>query len=754
MARRRNAISHRFAKMRGLPPAEKALMQRIGTLLDSALNNRQSSNPFENARQITSRNIYPPTGILIKKGIRSVKIVWDAPPSNLLLRYEVTFDNLTTGERTVKSSFINEVTFKAPKGSYIARVVSIGRDRSTSLVKTVQFTAGEDVMLLEGAKNGPLETGTLIQDDIRLLQGYNVYVWGSYVLDKYTLGNEVNPKTILKLYRSKGPDGSFDDATLLETIEMYAATESASNIDNSARGGLITRPISNTTLRDGSFETSQAVMFSPIPVATADIDETFTYFLQATNRETDADEVNLSMTLWTGSVGDGAAIQGDVTPTPAYVFPNQNCFHSQIVNYDTSANPALDTRSMWASVPEHANLIGNQWTVAFWFRPDDINANDMAQGRSSTTIGSLELFSRCTINPPNGTNYQKNQLTITIAGLIVGGVGDIHKIIVTGRDKNGTDGVAERRVDFTHAGATSGANNDISADFFSWGGAPTGTSAQNAAWYFLVLCFEGGDFVSDTPTKLRAYMNSATNPVGGAPTMVRLSGGVDGFEKEIVMDDTDTMSYNIVGCLPTDGGGNIILNISNGLFMGGLRTPNSSADCQIHQFGFWNVALDRKTDAGNNASLGPLIGVGLIDGVVASSPIDYLFNAGFGTLVDWKQNSPLVTDLSNPTGSSSVYSQAGNLCHLIQFGAVEQAMSTGFPGRDTGYHVHNGDMNFTGVTPEGRYVADFNYADPGPVTATNNGNHYTDNTTIADILSPNGTNGTTAFSKCYPGQNL
>ena len=39
MARRRNAIAHRFARMRGLPPEEKLLMQRIGDLMDSALNN-------------------------------------------------------------------------------------------------------------------------------------------------------------------------------------------------------------------------------------------------------------------------------------------------------------------------------------------------------------------------------------------------------------------------------------------------------------------------------------------------------------------------------------------------------------------------------------------------------------------------------------------------------------------------------------------------------------------------------------------
>jgi len=531
VARRRNTIAHRFAKMRGLPPSEKALMQRIGHLLDAALNNRQATNPFENARQITNRNIYPPTGILVKKGIRSVKIVWDPTPSNRLLRYEVTFDNLTTGERTIKSSFTTEVIFKAPKGSYVAKVVSIGRDRSSSLVKTVQFTAGEDVMLLEGAKNGPLVLGTVVQDDIRLLQGYSVYAWGSYVLDKYAIANSVNPKTILKLWRAKGSNVLFEDATeLVETIEMFAATESASNLDNSARGGLITRPFSLSTPRNGSFETSQAVMFSPVDVVTADIDQTYTYFLQATNRTLDADEVNLSLTLWTAAVGDGAALQGVADPEPAYVFPNQNCFHTQIVNYGgvDPGDPALDTRSMWGYVPEALNLIGNQHTIAIWFRPDDINATDMAAGRASTTIGNLQLFSRIAIRPPSGSGFRSNRWQIVVTGVELGGAGgQAHRIVVTYTDEADT---TNRIATFSHAGTTSGGNNDVSASFFSWGGAATATNAQNDAWYFLVICFEGGDFVDDNPTKLRAYMNSATHPSGGAPAMLRLSNiSTDGF---------------------------------------------------------------------------------------------------------------------------------------------------------------------------------------------------------------------------------
>ncbi len=396
---------------------------------------------------------------------------------------------------------------------------------------------------------------------------------------------------------------------------------------------------------------------------------------------------------------------------------------------------------MYASVEEHANLIANQWTVAMWFRPDSLNAVNMATSRSSTNPdgGSLHLLSRLSIRPPSGTGSTDNRFQIVVAGQeLGGGGGQQHEIQILGTEAAGG---TNRLVDFGHSGVTTGSDNDISDGLFSWGGAPTASAAQNDAWYFLVICFEGGDFISDSPTKLRAYMNSVLNPVGAGIVMIRLEAtSTDGFEQEIVMDDTDTMAYNL-SASPTDGAGGIVTNVSNGLYMGGLRTPTTAGDMQVHQLGIWNIALDRGTNAGSDSGLGGLVAVGLVDGIVNHSPIDVLFNNGFGTLVDWKK----------PSGR---YVQHENLCHLIQFGAVEQAMSTGFPGRDTGYHVYQGDLNFTGVTDEGKYIAEFDYADIGPATATNDGNHYTDNTSIADILSPDGANGTTQFDKCYPGQNL
>ena len=623
------------------------------------------------------------------------------------------------------------------------------------MVKTIQFNAGDEVMQLEGGKNKPLELGVLVQDDIQHVSGYSIYVWGSVVLDKYVLANEVNPTITFRLWKADGPDGIFAKASLIETIELYAATESASNLDASSRGGLITRPIA-VAGRSGSFETSQSVMFSPISVLTADDKETFTYFLQAINRETDADEVNLSITMWTGADGQGDDVPGDpFTPAPAYVFPHKNSFHNQIVNYGvtSSSNPALDARSMWATVPQSLNLIGNQHTIAIWFRPQDLDANEMASSPTSTSARPLNLFSRVAMGD-NGNSITLNRWSILIDGAILGGAaGDIHKLAVRYVSADGT----KTRNWNVNSSVTTGSNNDVS-DLFPWGAAPTGTAAQNDAWYFLVICFEGGDFVHDSPSKLRVYLNSATHPIGGAPAMQAISPtSSDPFEQEIVQDDTNTHGYSI-GDNVTDGGPGLpsIRNVTDGVYSGSLRTPTTQGDSFIHQLGIWNVALDRSTAAGSNTHLGGLVDVGLInagaeDEFVASSPIDYLFNAGFGTLVDWRQLAPLNID-----GLTRDYIQNENLCHLIQFGAVEQAMSTGFPGRDTGNHYFKGDMNFTGTTPVGRFPAVWDYVgnDLDALSTVNTGEHWTDNTTIADVLSPNGTNGTTQHDQCYPGQNL
>ena len=751
MARRRNSIAHRFARMRGLPPDEKALMQRIANLIDAALNNRQSSNPFEGSKSTGSRQIYPPTGILVKEGIKSVKLIWDATDSNELLRYEIKFDNLTTGERTIKSSFTNTIDFKAAAGSYIARITSVGRDGSTSPVKQVQFSVDEDVMQIEGDKNGPLEVGTLVQDNILLLQGYSVYVWGSCVLDKYIAATS-NQSITLRLWRAEGADQTFGGSgtELLETIVLYPATEAFSNLDATARAGLITRP---SGVRLGSFDTTQSVMFSPQAVAVADDRKVFTYFLEEIGRPVEDDQVCLSMVMWAGADGSGDSVPGDpFTIPPDYVFPNLNCLHTQKVGLQTindQANIAWDTRSMWGSVDKEHQLIGNQWTICMWFRPDDLNVSRLSGDPAANTPdningGTMILVSRGAMIAENSTeDYFWNHLQIDIAGDIDASP-DQHVLTVRlGDRENGPGGETRNQIVSYKANVQVSGDNDTSSGLFTWGDASNQSGLVNDAWYFIAVCFSGGDFVGGVP-KLRCYMNSVTAPenttrstAGVTPFMAQLvPSGNDGSLQKIEQDDLQTMSWNIGQlAVPSYAGGNVF----EGVYHGDLRYANCN-NFQIHQMGVWNVCLDA-VNSGQGASIGA---------------IKTLFNEGHGTEIDWRINQ--ITELDGIVDLSSSYFQAENLVHLIQYGAVEQPMSTGYPGRDTGNPLFGGDLNLTGTSV--RYEDDPDQgwlpgnASPNDLGFTNTNAHYTDNTTIADILSPEGTNGTTQFDQAYPGQNL
>ncbi len=717
-------------------------MQRIANLIDSALNNRQASNPFENSQQRTSRQIYPPTGILIKEGIKSIKIIWDATPSNELLRYEITFDNLTTGVRTVKSSFTSEVIFKAAAGTYIARIVSVGRDGSTSPVKQIQFSVSEDVMQIEGKKNGPLELGTVVQDNIFLIAGYSVYVWGSTVLDKYIAASS-NEEVTLRLWRAEKADAVWlvDTFVLQETIVLYPATESASDLDATARGGLITRP-SGTRL--GSFETSQSVMFSPLAVASADDSKTVTYLVQAIGREVEQDEVGLSMVIWAGADGASTSIPGDpFTPDPDYVFPHKNSFHTQMVGHHTinsQGSVPWDTRSMWGTVDKEHMLLGNQWTIAMWLRFDNLNVDHLDGATGAINGGDLIVINTGAMRADQ--NSLLNSLKIVILGRIDSSPHQ-HRLAITVGNRIKDEFVDNDRTTTYIANVSGSGEEDVSSGLFTWGDASNTNANQNDGWYFLVVCFSGGDFTGGVP-KIRTYMNSVTAPrstsrstEGVTPYMAQLvPGGVDGSLSQVLHNDNHTMAYN----LAQSRSDAVNFNVHLGKYNGNLRYA-SCGNFQIHQLGWWNVCLD-SVSQGQGSTIGA---------------IKKLFDEGYGTL-DWRKNHIVLKAVIGGIDPENSYWQSENLIHLIQYGAVEQAMSTGFPGRDTGNHLFRGDMNMTGTSV--KYKDDQSEGwlpgggNPKDLGFTNTNKHYTDNTTIADILSPDGNNGTTQFDQAYPGQNL
>lgn len=748
MARRRNSISKRFAKMRGLPPEEKALMQRIGNLMDAALNNRQSSNPFEPSTTRLNRQVYPPTGLLAKGGIASVKLIWNPANSNEHLRYEIEFLNLTTGESTTKTSFTNEIVFRGANGTYLAKVASVGRDGSKSALKEVEFDLGSDVMLIEGAKNGATELGTIVQDNMKLYKGFSVYVWGSVVLDKQTL--ETNNEVVFKLWRAESADATWgiDTVTLEQTITLYAATESGSSLDTTARGGNISRPI---VVRPGAFETSQSLMFSPIAVPDADDEKTVTYFLQTINRQTEQDEVALSLTMWAGMDGVGSAVPGDVfVPRTPYVFPHFNSFHNQ-----TPGDPTVfpfDRRSAHAVIPDGYSLIGNTWTIAFWVRFDDLSAQNMSETEAdnpenSGNKGSKTLLSRGTINSDNNETF--NAWRILATGNNLGGGSYQHEITCTVNWFNNVVGRADGVV-AKFLAVASGDRDEISA-LFPWGDAIGASAADhnttNNGWMFMVFCFGGGDFTDTSNPKIRFWSNIGTDPTSGKPTMEKVTpGGANTATNPVVQTDVGRLGYQFGSNSPGLDDGKYF----DESYTGDLALSDTQ-NIAYHQIGIWNVALDSD-----------VTGIGWNVG-----PINRLYNGGQGTAIDWKQ----------PSGSAVFpfeylnYVQNENLVHLIQFGAVERAFSSLETLRDTGHFLPGGELNFTQDLRNNSYFENWHQTDHtvrngedrfhqleipngGGVWYNNLGQSWTRGADIYDILSPTGSNNTTQYDWAYPGQQM
>lgn len=754
MARRRNSVAKRFSKIRGLPPEEKALMQRIGNLMDAALNNRQASNPFEKSTIRQNRQVYPPTGLLAQSGIASVKLIWDPANSNEHLRYEIEFLNLTTGESITKSSFTNNIVFRGANGAYQAKVSSIGRDGSKSTVKQVEFNIGKDVMLIEGAKNDSTELGTIVQDNITLYKGFSVYTWGSVVLDKQTL--DTNNQIVFRLWRAETPDALFSDAVLQETIILYAATESGSSLDTTARAGLISRPVA---VRPGAFETSQSLMFSPLQVADVDDEKVVTYFLQAINRETELDEVALSLTMWAGMDGVGSAVPGDVfVPKTPYVFPNLNSFHNQL-----PGDPLIfphDRRSAHAMINDGFSLIGNEWTVAFWIRFDDLDANNMSRINSddpnnSGNMGTKILLSRGTINTDNNSTFNSWRFSVGASNL--GGGNFQHKISLRVNWFDNEVGRADSVV--TDYIATTNGDRQQFSDLFPYGDAieasNSGFNTRNNGWMFMVICFTGGDFTDDQHPKTRLYMNIKQDEVGVPlipPEMaLAIPTEPDGSNAPCVQTDVGRLGYQFGEPSASFNTGKYFDN-----FYTGDLNQSPTNNMAYNQIGIWNVALDTTSNIKGIKDIGGNIG-----------PIRELYNGGKGTEIDWKQPSGGLTGVF----ALQNYSQHENLIHLIQFGAVEKGFHSLETLRDTGYFLPGGDLNFTQDVRENEYFENWHQTDHTvhdgedrfhqrevPINSqnwfANLGQTWNRGTDIGDILSPTGSNNTTQYNWAHPGQNL
>ena len=755
--------------MRGLPPEEKALLQRIANLMDSALNNRQASNPFEPRRNKPSRVVYPPTGLTAATGIKAVKLTWNAANSNEHLRYEIEVRNVGTGVTQTKSSFTHNLTYYGAGGAYEAKVWSVGRNGRSSEPQTITFDIGADIMQVEGAKTGVAERGTVIQDDIFHMPGYRIFVWGAVVIDEYIAGSG-NPNIVFKLWRKKGDDAVFATDVagvleLVETIQLYPATEDASNLSDSALGGQ-EKYIRYAGTRLGSFGTSQSVMFSPIPVAADEVNEHWTYFLQAVNRETQTDEVSLSITIWAGSEGASNTQPGDPFSRSDYVFPHYNHWHT----WNTLSTPyqgahIWDSRWAVAEILEGYYIPANQWSIGFWWRPDRIDP--AAQGDLPDVYQGLNwLFQKQALDHEQPYDQAQNEISITMntrarSPIEWSGYDDSHKWVhqmdVVVRSNKGAGAGGDNQdvdVEFSVRALIEDDENGTSG-LMPWS-TNNSQASQNDGWYFTVVCFEGNrDQSATSKPMIRVWQNIgiatdeedelnsppvnfhvlgmrnvqviAENYQTNGRDPMYMSGSTALSTRRVLQDDKED---SIMGF-----GVSIVQTHFQGIYKGSGNNVATSA-IQWHQAGIWSVALDQwdgyeYVQAEGQASM------------------NYLYNQGFGTEINWKEDA---ADDPQPDGTVfQAYPVSTNLAHLWQFGAIETSFYLHEALRDTGYHVYRGDLNFTStINPHITGFENFSPLAPVPLTEDS----WSNTGGLWDIRTPTGAGQTEQSDVCYPGQNL
>jgi hypothetical protein len=839
MARRRNTIVHRFARLKGLPPDEKALMMRIGALMDVALNNRQASNPFEPSRNQTDRVLYPPTRLLAETSAKSLKLTWDAPDSDIHLRYSIEIVNDDTGISVTKSSFTNYYTFKGDYGNYTAKVKSVGRNGASSILETITFKLASEFMSLEGAKNGPTEVGTLVQDHIKLLKGYHIYNWASVILDKYIAG-ERNNEVVFRLWSMPDENAVFSPhtATLHQTIVLYAATESGADLDGFARGGAITRAESIDG-RNGSFETSQSVMFDPIPITTDWENTTRTFFLEATNRTIEDDEVNLSLTIWSGFAGVGDAVPSDPWDggsSEIHGATNHNSWWPSMLGYyfrSAGVWLAHAVRHIWSVSQPGQGMIGNNWSYACWVR---INHRNFSEQLAETPLDTEDRNAIANTNqiaylyerrPMRGDDRQYGRIQITIDSRF-NPPNPVMRHWVTVNVTDATD--TQQIASFSHY---AGVWNDGSLGQSTHQPWRADLDNRNNGWIFIVVCFEGGEVQADTAIpKLRVYMNIVPHDpqIEDQPAGFHINGmgclrqmndeGYPGGTAE----QTDNSTGKRVFCNSDNKNLHTVGTLGTGLCR--YTRPYGSGYIQagsnnyFNRAGLWNVCIDSDSPPGlgesnrNRMDIPPIGPYGRTDSLVNGYPYPgigqppdpqygwswvYKYGDKIGEEMPDRQphreNGTLayINSLYNGGNGNVNWRNGtfgGNLVHYWLFGQIEEEFAIGSEVvRDIGNYRWGEDLNFCSEEPAIGEVAgedkpriseiaypretwvwrrhnavyQSNYPDETYDQATMlaigpgggpSGESWSENTTINDIVSPDGANGTTQSDWTYPGKHL
>jgi hypothetical protein len=604
---------------------------------------------------------------------------------------------MDTGTSETQVSFTNKFTFKGRiGGNYRAKISSVGRNGTQSPVfETDEFYISDNVMLLEGAKNAFNTIGAgPVTEDFFVKQGHKVFAWASFVLDKSIAIDDVNNVASVTLTITDRDKPITDEsATVIETIALYKASETTTDLDDTALGG-ITRP-NAPKLREGTFGTEFAVMFSPFTLDDDLSNVVYEFHLTVTGRDQEDDIANLALSLYSAHEGEGDEIPGDPHESePPITFP-----HLKSVWLDNSQKNsfalrnALDNHSGKrgeylgpgiVETPFRTFGDGSVFTIAYWAK----------DGHNTGTAASPNI------------NWFKDENVSSLPGGTGFRAGGYHMVIHNAGRDNGWAATPTRnsvrvnmnwsyiapqttsprrtyRIDLADKDGTTG----------SWIGREPGAGARpgnSGPW--------GPNRITPIDTTHEDY--AGTNGPGEwqfytlfFDTVTGLSVYIDGFKRDfftnssdngLIFDTTNRLeiifgpeeAYRTIASggttyntwrgpmdpnnpppIAAAGSG---IHPDDGTNLSWDYTPSNAADVVHHQAAIWDF------------SPGPISGdVGML------AMHQYLFNNNDGTEIDWREDG-------GPEQASGLpaYFFSAAMKHHWLFGNVN---ATQYMGRDTGY---------------------------------------------------------------------
>ena len=363
--RPRSNFRNRVNKMKGLPIDEKSLLLRMGELVDTAVNNRQTTGPGSDETVVgrqkrrRNRNVPQPINLIADVGTRGAILRWDKVDSPLLRNYRIRITpiNDTGGAEFVATAFSNEYAFKGKGGDYKFEVQSIGRNgEGSEWSASIFFEISDTPIILEGNKFDVEELGAQISETVLTPLNYTAFVFASVVLDTFSDPND-NPSVTLELRHGD----IYEQSVFVQQFELYPESEDLNNFDATVG---INRPASSPG-RSGTFNTTQSVMFTPYQILEGNpiADKNTRFWITVTNHGEDV--VGLSCAIWVAS--EGLSEEDDT---------EEVVVHDKSIQLPALASGGLNRAFGISYDDSDAPVPTTTWTLNFWLKPEDLTTAD------------------------------------------------------------------------------------------------------------------------------------------------------------------------------------------------------------------------------------------------------------------------------------------------------------------------------------------------------------------------------------------